>query len=426
MSACIAASSRRRVFECVGEELVRLAARGRALGDEGDERRPGERDAWRAARRARGRRADLLLSEQPVPRATLGRGVEERRQRPVGAADQRGGLHEGERDGDHRDDAGAVAQQGDSGQCDGEQRGLDRHEDVEARALLERRQHGEQEAERQAQPDAHEGGVAHAVAVGDEQQRREAEAGEVPARLGVQAHDVARAAAARVQLRDDDVAPQPGAEDREPGGDQHGERDGEGHQRAAAVGREQQQTEHGKQERELEADGVRGGDPGERGGPLARGEQRRAEQQPEHRHLRGQRPVLAHRPRRQQRERHGGGRRPPTARQPPHGDAAEQRRADLRQPDAQAQPLHRVADRQDARAEDEDARRLRGGHRPVEVGAVEPQPRRQRVHALGVVPVVLALPQAQQRERAEGEQQAGGQRACEGRPHPAPEATIPP
>ena len=103
-------------------------------------------------------------------------------------------------------------------------------------------------------------------------------------------------------------------------------------------------------------------------------------------------------------------------RQPPDGDRGQHAGAELREPDGQAQERQRVVDPQRARAEDELPRRLRDDDVPVEVAAVQEQPRGVRVHALAVVPVLDPAPEVQGDEDERAEQRAGGEGVAAGHP----------
>jgi hypothetical protein len=102
--------------------------------------------------------------------------------------------------------------------------------------------------------------------------------------------------------------------------------------------------------------------------------------------------VLAQRPRHQQRQRGRQQRGDRVLGQPPDSDCGQDARAQLRDPDGQAQERQRVVDRQRARAEEELPRRLRDDDVPVQVAAVEEQPRRVGGDALAVVPVLDPTP----------------------------------
>ena len=117
--------------------------------------------------------------------------------------------------------------------------------------------------------------------------------------------------------------------------------------------------------------------------------------------------MLAQRPRRHEAGQRGAQRDARPARQPPHGDEHEQRRRRLAERHEDADRRGRVAQRQRARAEQVQRRRLGAGEVAVQRVAVEQLARAERVDAVGVLPVALALPRGERGERRGGEHEPG-------------------
>ena len=284
--------------------------------------------------------------------------------------------------------------------------------------MLEQRDEQQQPAERRRQQAARQVGVGEGGAATPRQRGEQEQPGDVPARLRPQRRDVRERGPPR--LRPARRRRSPTAVRRSRAGTPAPGRGRPPARPASAVRRSRDAStiaSAGSANASLKDTATAARIPAAAARPPPRpAEQRGAQQQRRRDGLGQQLGVLAQRPWRHQAGQRGAERKARPARQPPDGDEHEQRGRRLAERHEDTDRRRRVAQRQRAGAEQVQRRRLGAGEVAVQRLALEQLASAERVHAVGVLPVALALPRGERGERGAGEHEprdehpAGGPR----------------